>query len=436
MKKTQTDRRRFIKSSVASAAGLTITAALSRRVLGANDRLRVGLIGCGARGNYLLSETLKAAKALNVEVAALCDVWSVNLQQTAGWLAGRQETRPETFARYHDLLSVKDLDAVLIATPDFAHTQILIEATGLKKDCFVEKPMSTVLDQAAAAVKLVRENRTIVQVGTQRRSDPRHQEGARLIQSGLLGKISEVEAAWHDAAPRWARDYGNVRREDLDWEQYLMFLPREPFNAARFRRWHLYKDFTTGTPGLLGSHLIDVALWFMDDPLPASVVAHGGVYVWKDGREHADTLDCLLEYPKGFILNYSTRLGNKHAVPEVIFYGTRGTFDTQSWTARGEGGGADALAQPVTVPKPNRTTAVPASNSPAPGDAGSAQHDPRVEGEGHVRNWLECVRSRSTPNAPIEVGYAHSVASIMCFQAWETGRRQVYNPLQLAIKGG
>ena len=199
--------------------------------------------------------------------------------------------------------------------------------------------MSTVLDQAKTAVSLVRENKTIVQVGTQRRSDLRHQQGAKLIQSGVLGTVSEVEAAWHDAAPRWARPYDDVREEDVDWEQYLMFLPKEPFNAARFRRWHLYKDFTSGTPALLGSHLIDVATWFMDDPLPSSVVAHGGIYVWKDGREHADTMDCILEYPKGFIVNYSTRLGNKHLTPEVVFYGTKGTFDTESWTARGEGGG-------------------------------------------------------------------------------------------------
>jgi predicted dehydrogenase len=133
--------------------------------------------------------------------------------------------------------------------------------------------------------------------------------------------VSEVEAAWHDSAPRWARDYSDVKAADVDGDQYLMFLPKEPFSAVRFRRWHHFKDFTVGTPALLGSHLIDVALWFMDDPLPRSGVAHGGVYVWKDGREHADTIDCVLEYPKGFILNYSTRLGNNKPVPEVIFYG-------------------------------------------------------------------------------------------------------------------
>jgi predicted dehydrogenase len=377
---------------------------------------------------------MKVAASHNVEVVALGDVWKVNLDKTAARLATLQATRPRTFARYMDLLALKDVDAVIIATPDFAHTPILIDATRLSKDAFVEKPMCTDLEYAKTAVKLVQEKGTIVQVGTQRRSDPRHQEAVRLIQSGILGTISEVEAAWHDAAPRWARDYSDVRAADVDWDQYLMFLPKEPFDPARFRRWHLYKDFTVGTPGLLGSHLVDVATWFMADPLPHSAVAHGGVYVWKDGREHADTLDCIVEYPKGFIVNYSTRLGNKHAIPEVIFYGTKGTFDTESWTFRGEGGGEGAITTPVTVAVPKREApAVPAAAKDA---LSAAQPDQRVEGEGHVRNWIECVRSRKTPNAPIEVGYAHSVMSIMCFKAWASGRRQVYDPVAMEIKAG
>ena len=427
-------RRAFIRASATTAAGLTVLHALPRQVQGANDRLRLGLIGCGNRGNYLLDETMKVAASHNVEVAALCDVWRVNLEKTAARLAPLQTARPRTFARYADLLALKDLDGVIIATPDFAHTPVLIDAVQAGKHAFVEKPMATVLDHAKRALKLVKEKLAIVQVGTQRRSEPRHQEGARLIQSGILGTVSEVEAAWHDAAPRWARDYSDVKAADVDWDQYLMFLPREPWNPARFRRWHLYKDFTVGTPGLLGSHLVDVATWFMDDPLPHSAVAHGGVYVWKDGREHADTLDCIVEYPKGFIVNYSTRLGNKHKIPEVIFYGTKGTFDTESWTARGEGGGDGALETPVTVADPRKQA--PSAPAPAPGSLSSGQLDQRVEGEGHVRNWIECLRSKKTPNAPIDVGYAHSVMSIMCFKAWDSGRRQVYDPVAMEIKAG
>jgi predicted dehydrogenase len=382
---------------------------VSSRVLGANDRIRIGLIGCGGRGNYLLGKFLENSDSLNMEVGALCDVWKVNLQKTAKRLQERQARRPHLSSRFQDLLSQGDVDAVIIATPDFAHTPILIEATRLKKDAYVEKPMATRVEHANEALDLVREYDTIVQVGTQRRSDPRYHEAAKLLQTGILGKVSEVEAAWHDSKPRWARDFSDVREEEVDWQQYLMFLPPERFSPERFRRWHLFEDFTVGTPGLLGSHLIDVATWFMDDPLPATAVANGGVYVWKDGREHADTLDCVLEYPKGFLLNYSTRLGNKFPVPygtdrplPTTFFGTLGTFDTSSWKAQGLGGGEHALAESVEVP-------------------------PGLEDEHHMRNWLECLRNRKTPNASIEAGYGHSIASIMCYQAWKTGQRQYFN---------
>lgn len=395
------NRRNFLHGSAASFAAARM---IPSRALGANDRLRIGLIGCGGRGNALLEQLLRCAPSHNLEVSALCDVWSVNLERARASLTSRQPTEVRTFRRYGDLLSRNDIDAVVIATPDFAHTQILLDAARNRKDAYVEKPMSTVIDQANEAVRTVNQARTVVQVGVQRRSDPRHQAGAQLMRGNPIGTITEVEVAWHDAAPRWARDYSDVRAADVDWEQYLMFLPRETFRPERFRRWQFYKDFTQGTPALLGAHLIDVAVWFMEDPLPQTAVAHGGVYAWKDGREHPDTLECAIQYPKGFLLRYATRLGNKHAVPEVTFMGSRGTFDTMSWTASGEGGGEGAITQHVTIPAPAAVT-----------------------GDEHMINWLECLRSRARTNAPVEVGYAHSVASMLCFQSWTTGRRQSFD---------
>lgn len=402
-------RRQFVKEGLRGATAGALASQISRGILGANDRIRIGLIGCGNRGNYLLRRVMENSQSYNVEIGALCDVWQVNLGRTAERLRQHQPHRPHQSTCYQELLSLKDIDAAIIATPDFAHTPILIEATRLNKDVYVEKPMATRIDHANEALDLVQEQGTIVQVGTQRRSDPRYQAAARLLRTGILGHVSEVEAAWHDSKPRWARDYDDVREEQVDWAQYLMYLPSEPFDPQRFRRWHLFEDFTVGTPGLLGSHLIDVATWFMEDPLPLTAVAHGGVYVWNDGREHADTIDCILEYPKGFLLNYSSRLGNKYPIPfetdrplPTTFFGTRGTFDTESWKVEGLGGGEGALSEPVEVP----------------GTDGEEQH---------MRNWLECLRNRTTPSASIEAGYAHSIASIMCFQALKSGRRQHFD---------
>jgi predicted dehydrogenase len=410
----KTSRREFLKATTIGAASLAVPTLIPRTCLGANDRLRVGVIGCGGRGNYLMETALRFKQQFNVEIGAVCDVWKLNVNKVLANLSQKQNGQPNTYSRHADLLALEDIDAVIIATADFAHAPILVDAIEAKKDAYVEKPMATQLGYAKKALKLAKKHGTVVQVGTQYRSDGRHQRAAELVQSGILGKISEVEATYHDAAPRWARDYSDVKEEDVDWQGFLLYLPRQPFSAERFRRWHLFKDFTLGTPALLGSHRIDVATWFMDDPLPVSAVALGGVYVWKDGREHADTVDCILEYPKKFILNYSTRLGNKFPAPPVTFYGTRGTFDNQTWTARGEGGGRDALAEPVTVETVE-------------------QKDFAAE---HVRNWLECIRSRKKPNAPIEAGYAHSVAGIMCFRALETGRRQKYDAEGMKIYAG
>lgn len=435
------DRRNFVRGSISGAATFAAAATIPGKVLGANDKLRIGIVGCGGRGNFLMEQVLRSAATQNVEIVALCDVWSVNLERTAGSLARRQQTPARQFRRYMDLLSMPDLDAVIIATPDFAHTPILIEATRRRKDVFVEKPMATVLDQANDAVRLVHQTGNIVQVGNQRRSDARHQAGARLIQSGVIGKVTEVEAQWNDFNPRWQRPFDTVRREDVDWEQYLMYLPREPFRPERFRRWQLYKDFTQGTPALLGAHLIDVGAWFMDDPTPHSAVAHGGVYNWKDGREHADTMVALFEYPKEFLLTYRTRLANASPTPETIFYGTKGTFDTQTWTARGDGGGADKLTAPVVVPRPEPMVATngggASTAAAAPANSLAAQqNDPRLSGDEHMINWLECLRSRQQPNATVDVGYQHTLASIMAFQAWTTGRRQVFNPQTRTIRAG
>jgi len=402
-------RRDFLVRSGAAAMALGSLSMPSARAQGANDRLSIGIIGCGGRGaGALMPEVYSQGKDLNVEITAICDVWRPAREKAVAQVKEWYGREPRAFSRYQELLALDDVDAVTIATPDFAHSPILAAAAKAGKDAYCEKPMATKLKDAKAAVDAVVANQRVVQIGTQRRSDGRHKGGAALIQSGVLGAISEVEAAFHDAGPRWARGYGDVKQEDVDWQGYLMDLPKRPFDPARYRRWHLYKDYTVGTPGLLGSHMMDVAVWFMDDLLPLTGTANGGIFVWRDGREHADTLRCLLTYPKGWLLNYCTRLGNTKAPADVVFYALKGTFDTTSWTAVGDGGGREKLTQPV-----------------------KAEAQP---GENHMRNWLECIRSRQQPNAPVQAGYAHSVASIMCFQAFETGRTQLYDAEKREIR--
>lgn len=392
----KTTRRVFLASSV--VAGLAGAA----RAQGANERLGVALIGCGGRGNAHLIECLKKREALNVEVVALCDVWQVNLKSTEERVRQSGAPAPKTFTRYEEVLALPEVNCVIIATPDFAHTPILLDVVKAGKHVYVEKPMSINLEEANAAVDAVESSKIVCQVGTQRRSEGPYIAGAQAFQSGLLGTLIKVHTTYNDHKARWIRDYSDVKESEVDWEQYLMHFPEESFDPRRFRLWHLYKDFTTGLIGLLGVHCIDIAHYYTEDPLPETAVGLGRKIAWTE-REHDDTQLCVFKYPKGHMLQFESRLGNDNGGPPHVFYGTRGTFDTDSWTFSGAGGGDDKIQEPVIVTP--------------------------VESPTHLENWIQCIREgNKKTNADIHAGYAHSVASIMGYLACETGQRITYHP--------
>jgi predicted dehydrogenase len=389
-------RREFIAKSAMGLAAMS----LGSRVLGANDRISIGVIGAGGQGQGDMRAAMSFSKDLNVEVTAICDVWRLNRESAVAAVEKQYGRKPREFVDHQDLLALDDVDAVIIATPDFHHCRILNDAMHAGKDVFVEKPMAMFFDQAKESLAIQKQTKAVVQVGTQRRSDGRHAAGAQFIRSGALGTISRVEAAWNDCGPRWKKDISNVKPEDIDWNRYLIGAKKRPFDPSRFREWQLYRDYSSGTVGLLGAHMIDVVHWFMDDPLPTSAVAHGGRYVWKE-REHEDTLYALFDYPKGFMMRYLTGLGNATG-SGCYFYGTNGMFDTTSWKATGVGGAGEKQIKEERI------------------ITSSA-------GTNHVRNFLECVRSRQTPNASIADGYAHSICAIMAEMSLKTGKKIIYD---------
>jgi predicted dehydrogenase len=252
----------------------------------------------------------------------------------------------------------------------------------------------------------------IVQVGTQRRSSARFQAAAEYVRSGALGPICKIETAWNRNVASWARPYDTIHEADVDWDQYQMYLPKKPFDPMRYRRWQCFYDYTTGLVGLLGSHMIDVALWFMDDPIPASAVALGRTLTWKDGREISDTAEYVFDFPRGWILTFSSRLGSGPESDFEVFYGKDRTLDSRDWTSRPADNKRPADAKDVLLPEPARAT----DGSLTSGDAGP-----------HVANWIACLRSRQPPHAPIDVGLAHAVACCLGRQAERTGRRMRYD---------
>jgi predicted dehydrogenase len=415
MSEVSLHRREFLAAGVGLAA-----AAMPRRsgAHGANSRIGLGVVGCGTRGTYLFNEAVACAPG-RLEVVALCDVWAPAREKFAALVAEKLSgQRPRLVARYQELLDTPGLDAVIIATPDFAHPQVLIDAVKAGKDAYVEKPLCARLQDAVAALDVVKASNRIVQVGTQRRSSARFNAAAEYVRSGALGPICKIETAWNRNVASWARPFDMVKPADVDWEQYQMYLPARAFDAMRYRRWHCFYDYTTGLVGLLGSHMIDVALWFMDDPFPSSAVALGRTLTWKDGREISDTAEYVFDFPKGWMLTFSSRLGSGPESDYEVFYGQERTLDSRDWTSRPAGNSRPRDARDVVLPDPRSAT----DGSLTAGDA-----------RPHVANWIECLTSRQQPNAPIEVGYAHAVACCLGREAERTGKRMRYDAARRII---
>jgi predicted dehydrogenase len=393
----KTTRRTFLAASAAAALG-----AAAARGQSANERLNIGIIGCGERGNALLNEVIALRESHNLGVTALCDVWKRNLESTAARVEKAGLPAPKTFSRFADLLALSEVDAVIIATPDFSHSPILVETARAKKHAYVEKPMASRIEDANAAVDAVVSNGIVCQVGTQFRSDGNYMGGARVVQSGVLGQLVKCHATYVRNEPSWRRSFDDVKPEDVDWEQFLMHLPSESFDPRRFRCWHLYRDFCNGLIGLLGVHVIDIAHWYAEDPIPVCAVGLGAKQVWTD-REHDDLQECLFTYPKGHLMQFTGRLDNANGGPPNVFHGTRGTFDTKSWVATGEGGDQDRIVDPV-------------------------KSEP-LASPGHMTNWINCIRAGDQKtNADVHAGYAHSVASILGMLACDTGHRMRFDP--------
>lgn len=355
-----------------------------------------------------MGEILALATKQNVAITAVCDVWNKNRQTAAARVKGALGREPLEFTRFRELLALKEIDAVVIATPDFGHGPILVAALEAGKDVYVEKPMTIDLESANKALDLARRNGRVVQVGTQRRSDGRFLGAARLVATGVLGQISRVSAAMNFNEARWARPYGDCAEADVDWEAFLLDLPRRPFDARLLRQWQLYRACTNGLAGLWMTHYADAVHLVTGASYPSRAVALGGIYIWKDGREHTDTFHALVEYPEGFLFDWGMGLGNSAGVHFTV-HGTKGTLDLEKWTLSPAGGRDSSLQEGQVPVEPSRS---------------------------HVENWLESLRSRQRPNADIQYGHQHAVATILCATALETGQRQKYDPVQRSISAG
>ena len=401
-------------------AGLGATAISYSRIIGANDRISLGHIGIGDRGSELAGMAGRLKDKQNLEMTAVCDLWTVNRDRAAAHAEKTYGRAPRAFQDIEKLLALPDLDAVIISTADFQHSPHLKMALEAGKHAYCEKPMATDLADAKAARDTFRKGDRIVQIGTQHRSEAYQRETKKVIDSGALGDISKIEIVWNYNGPRWRGrpEVKKIREEDTNWKKWLLHKPQRPFDPRAYFEFRLYRDFSSGIAGQWMSHALDLMHYFMDDKFPRSVAASGGVYAWRDGRENPDTFQALFEYPKGFLLSYSTSFGNDDDSFSRIM-GKKATLHNEG----GEGSPRWLLIQEAGnhednpyLKRPSRYVTLPGSDKPGPVAIGD-------EDLSHMTNWLTCLRSREQPHATVHDGFAHSVGVIMAAQAYRQGRK-------------
>src|SRR5215813_10356050 len=246
---TKTDRRTFIAGSAALIGAAVVPKAVSyARILGANDRISVGHIGPGDRGQELDWIIAQHKTTHNVEMTAVCDLWSVHRERAVKQNTNYYGRAPRAFQYLEDVLALQDVDAVVISTPEHSHSPILKMAADAGKDAYVEKPMGNVLAEAKAARDAVKQHNRIVQVGTQHRSEPYPRAAQEVVRSGALGEISKVEIVWNYHGPRWRgrEEVAQIREQDTDWSTWLMTKSIRPFDPRLYFEFRLYKEFSSG----------------------------------------------------------------------------------------------------------------------------------------------------------------------------------------------
>ena len=431
------NRRDFLKTGSAALAVTTVSwnAKSYAAIVGANDRVRVGIIGCGDRmkGGDLSAFQLHA-KDMNFQIVAVSDIWKRQREMGADFIDKLCGARPDQVRNNDELYARKDVDAVIIATADFQHAYHGVEAVEAGRDAYVEKPTAHTMPDARRFLAAVKKSDRIVQIGTQRRSTPSYMKAAEYIKSGKFGDIVMVEMTWNVNQPgRWRRPdvVPLLKEEDTDWKRYSLGREMGPFDARKYLEFRLFWPFSSGIPDQWLVHQIDTVHWFTGLPHPRSCVANGGIYLWKDGRTNWDTMTSVFDYgplddpSKGFQVQYSSRFTNSAGGVKELYYSNGGMIDMDKQTVTPGGGmnakyAAEMKMQPNLLPSFSLVEKAETVSTDANTGA-----DPQTSA--NMRNWMECVRSRKAPNAPVEAGYSHSIALCMNVAAIQTGQKVTFN---------
>src|SRR5580692_6885359 len=455
------DRRTFLKQATGTMIGAGLTARSYGRVLGANDRVAIGQLGCGSRSQGHVHMVQMASKQTPVETIAVCDLWKLARERRAAQVKSLFNLDPKCYQYSEEMLANKDIDGVMIATGDFQHAKLCAEVVKAGKDCYVEKPFANVLSEAKETRAIVKASKQVVQMGSQHRSEPYQLAVRDIVRSGRIGPVVHIEQEWNVNEERWRfvpKDTGQtdemlqdrtmqwkewldrpsqLREEDTDWKRWLLGKPYRPFDPHVYLEFRLYKDFSSGIFDQWMSHGSDLVHLWTDESYPESVVANGGVFTWTDGRQNPDACVAAVTYPKGFLYTYKTIFGNSYRSFSRI-HGRDGTIENYGgegaslFTVTREGGrqefdpfdnGPVYKSLPIVGPAKDGEELVQVPGAPAPNSLGPDDDDVV-----HLVNWLKSMQTRSQPNATVDHGFSHSLVCIMAAQSYWSGKKLYWDP--------
>jgi len=434
--KRKMPRREFVKRTAAGVGGIAFTTAASyARILGASDRVRVGIVGFSDRFRQaLLPAFAKVGKELNFEIVAVSDIWSRRREEGVAEIERLTGTKPRPFRNNEEMYAARVTDAVMISTADFQHAYHGVEAIQAGQDAYIEKPLAHTMDKAIAIRDAVKKSDRIVQIGTQRRSTANYQMANEYIRSGKFGDIVMAEMTWNVNQPgRWRRPQlvAAIKEQDTDWKRFLTDLPFEPWDPRKYLEFRLFWPYSSGIPDQWMVHQIDTVHWFTDLPRPRSVVANGGVYLWKDGRKNWDTATIVFDYgpltdlSKGFQVVYSSRMTNSAGGTKELYYSNAGMLNLDTNEITPTGGLGERAAAEMGMQANLLPTMKLSEVAGGPETAANTGADSSTTA--NVRNWMECVRTRKKPNADIDAGYSHAVALCMTVAAMHSGRKVTFD---------
>jgi predicted dehydrogenase len=382
-------RRNFI-GNVATGLGSLATG----NVLGANERIRFGVIGVGERGAQLTREALACGSS---ECVGLADVYTRRLAD-----ARKLAPAAKTYLDYRELLEDSSIDAVLIATPHHLHSECFVASLSAGKHVYQEKTMAFTVEDAKAMRAAYQSARRSVQIGHQALSSGQMVDAANYLASGGVGKVTAIHGRMFrntpHGKPQWARPlYPDMTPENLMWKAFLGSAPERDFDPDRYANWRLFQDYSGGNVHENMCH--QVAFWYkvMGLQIPQAVSMSGGIYLWKDGREVPDTMHVSMEHTEEVLFSWDSGFGNNHPGVTEEVLGTDGTI------IRGQ----QIRYLPQKVNRPDGAEALGATPT-AP--------------QAHMRNFFDCMRTGREPNCPFEIGFRVSITCRMAIESYWTGR--------------